>query len=106
MNRFHRSFLGLMEMCNSGEWVKAEEAQQIIDSKDEQIVLYDEDNSRLKEENERLLTELTAHKNGYLSLTFRHNNLMAKEAFKHRLSVALGAISFILIIDLIVRIVH
>lgn len=27
MDRFHRSFIGLMEQSNEGEWVKFEEAQ-------------------------------------------------------------------------------
>jgi hypothetical protein len=106
MNRYHRSFIGLMEMCKDGEWAKADEAQKIIDLKDEQLIFLDEDNSRLKEENERLLTELTAHKNGYLSLTFRHNELMEKEWIKHRLAVALGVLSSALLIDLVIRITH
>ena len=31
MKRYHRSFLGLMEQSNTGEWVKYDEAKKLLD---------------------------------------------------------------------------
>jgi hypothetical protein len=95
-----------MEMCKDGEWVKADEAEKIIDFKGEQLIFLDEDNSRLKEENEHLQKKLVAHKNGYETLNECYDNLAAQEYMKHRLSVALGVLSSVLLIDLVIRITH
>jgi hypothetical protein len=78
MNRFHRSFVGLMEMSKDGEWTKADEAQKIIDLKDEQLIFLDEDNSRLKEENERLSNTVSANSSFYEAASLARYNALGK----------------------------
>jgi uncharacterized coiled-coil protein SlyX len=49
MNRFHRSFIGLMERCNTGEWVKQDEAQAKINDLEENNAILDDRCSELRE---------------------------------------------------------
>lgn len=38
LTRYTRSFIGLMEMCNTGNWVKYSDAKQIIDELSASVV--------------------------------------------------------------------
>jgi hypothetical protein len=54
MKRYHRSFIGLMEHCKDGEWVRFDEAKKVIYAQDESIVILKEELALQKEAKTRL----------------------------------------------------
>jgi septal ring factor EnvC (AmiA/AmiB activator) len=81
MKRFNRSFIGLMEMCNTGYWTPADAAQKKIDELKEHIAIIEHNRSHIRLKAEELNKSLDDASSTNFKTSTRLNKLKREHRF-------------------------
>jgi uncharacterized protein (UPF0335 family) len=105
MRRFNRSFIGLMEMCNTGYWTPADEAQEKIEQLERRITVIKDSRDSLQKKAKELTkasedTDLKALKtlmrlNKLKKETRFIKGLLALYLFKDTVHIVIGVCAFL-----------
>lgn len=91
MNRYTRSFIGLMEMCNTGNWVKYSDAKRIIDKLSASVVELEYELSLKEKQTDSFNTICQNQVNEIIRLQAQNKRLKAKSYAQDKLLYGFAA---------------